>query len=69
MEPTANTVRNSVGLWQVSIFVDCSSEVTKLPNDAERILDRANGKLCQRQRRAMASEYIRGLLIISCEAA
>ena len=39
------------------------SEVTKLNKVAERILDPANGKPRQRQCRAMASEYIRGLLM------
>ena len=33
------------------------SEVAKLNKVAERILDSANGKPCQRERRAMASEF------------
>ena len=45
------------------------SKVTKLNKVAERILDPANGKPRQRQFRAMASEYIRGLLIEIYEAA
>ena len=69
VEPRENTVRNSAGLWQVSMFVHCSTEITQLNKDAERILDRANGKSCQRQRRAMANEYIRELLIGTCETA
>ena len=39
------------------------SEFSKQPKAAERILDRANGNPCQRQCRAIASKYIRGLLI------
>ena len=61
--------RDSVGCWQVSIFVDCLLEVTKLPKVAEIILDRAKGKPSKRQCWMMASEYICGLLIASYEAA
>ena len=39
------------------------SKVTKLNKVAERVLYPANGKPRQRQCRAMASEYIRGLLM------
>ena len=45
------------------------SEVTKLNKVAERIPDRAEGKLSQKQFRAMASEYINGLLMVGYEAA
>ena len=43
--------------------------MTRLPEVPYRILDPANGKPCLRQCRAMANEYIRGLIIGSCEAA
>ena len=62
IDPTANTVGDSIGRCQVSISMEGDSEVTKLPKVAEGIPDRANGKRCQRERRAMASEHIRGLL-------
>ena len=62
-------LRDSVGCWQVRIFVNCLLEVTKLPKFAEIILDRANGKYSQRQCWVMASEYICELLIGSYEAA
>ena len=39
------------------------SGVKKLNKIAQRVLDLANGIPCKRQCRAMASEYIRGLLI------
>ena len=41
------------------------SDVTELPKFAERIPDRANGKHCQRQSRAKASEHICGLIMES----
>ena len=47
---------------QDSICMKADSEVTKLNKVAERILDPANGKPRQRQCRAMASEYMCGLL-------
>ena len=43
IEPTAKPVRESVGRWQVSIFVDCQTEVGKWSKDAEKMLVRANG--------------------------
>ena len=49
IEPTANPFRVRAGRWQVSIFVDCYTEVGCLPKVAERILHRANGNPCQRQ--------------------
>ena len=55
-------LRDSVGCWQVLIFVNCLLEDTKLPKVAEIILGPANGKPCQRQCPAMASEYICELL-------
>ena len=39
------------------------AELTQPNKVAERILDRAHGKHCQRQCRAMEREYICGLLI------
>ena len=51
------------GRRQESICMKTDSEVTKLNKVAQRVLDPANGKPCQRERRAMASEYIRELLI------
>ena len=39
------------------------SGVNKLNKIAQRVLDLANGIPCKRQCRAVASEYIRGLLI------
>ena len=39
------------------------SGVNKLNKIAQRVLDLANGIPCKRQCRAMASEYIRGLVI------
>ena len=56
-------VRESVGRRQESISMKTDSEVTILNKVAERILEPANGKLCQTQCRAMASEYMCGLLI------
>ena len=44
-ESTANPVIDSVRRWQVSIFVDCQTEVGYWSKDAERMLVRANGTL------------------------
>ena len=53
----------------MSICTKMDSEVTKLPKVAERIPDRAEGKHCQKQSRAMASEYVCELFIGGYEAA
>ena len=58
IEGTANPVRDSVWRWRVSIFMERDSEVSLLPKDAERRLDRANGKSCRRQCLAIASEQL-----------
>ena len=63
VEPTANTVGDSLGRWQVSICMEWDFEVTNLPKVAERILDRTSCKPCQRHCRAMASEHVCGLSI------
>ena len=44
-ESTANPVIDNVRRWQVSIFVDCQTEVRCWSKDAERMLVRANGTL------------------------
>ena len=44
-ESTANNVIDSVRRWQVSIFVDCQSEVGYWSKDAKRMLVPANGTL------------------------
>ena len=44
-ESTANPVIDSIRRWQVSIFVDCQTEVDYWSKDAERMLVRANGTL------------------------
>ena len=44
-ESTANPVIDSVRRWQVSIVVDCQTEVGYWSKDAERMLVRANGTL------------------------
>ena len=44
-ESTANTVIDSIRRWQVSIFVDCQTEVGYWSKYAERMLVRANGSL------------------------
>ena len=44
-ESTANPVIDSVRRWQVSIFVDCHTEVGYWSKDAERMLVRANDTL------------------------
>ena len=54
---------DSVGRRYESTCMKMDSVVTKLNKAAERILDPANGTSRQRQCRAMASEYFRGLLI------
>ena len=44
-ESTANPVIDSVRRWQVSIFVDCQTEIGLWSKDAERMLVRANGTI------------------------
>ena len=56
-------VRESVGQREESICMKTDSEVTILNKVAERTLEPANGKPCQTQCRAMANEYMCGLLI------
>ena len=51
------------GRRQESIYMKTDSGVNKRNKIAQRILDLANGIPCKRQCRAMASKYIRGLLI------
>ena len=61
--PTANPIRDSIGRLQVSIFVDCSTELSQLIEVADRMLDVANGKSFQIQCPAQANQQIYGLLI------
>ena len=60
-------VGDSVGRRKESTCMKIDSVVTKLNKVAERILDRTNGKHCQRQFRAKASEHICGLIMESMQ--
>ena len=69
MRANGKTCGDSFGRRQESICMKTDAKVTKFNKVAERILDPANGKPCHEQCRAMASEYICGLLIerlLSC---
>ena len=55
IELTPNPATDSLGRWQVSMFVDASTEVGHLVEVSDRMLDLANGKPCKGYCRAMAS--------------